>query len=118
MPDSNLNMSLSAEDTSALDINSVTERSQAPPMDVAPPLKSETHMDDFRGEKHTAVVASGRLPEDVYNNYLTWWRAALRRKCVAVVERESEVIAKWQVRLSPSSSRGPNGPKRWGGVRV
>lgn len=117
MPNSNLNMPLSAEDASVLDINSVTERSQAPPMDVAPPLKSETHTDDFRGEEHTAGVA-GRLPEDVYTNYLSWWRAALRRKCVAVVERESEVIAKWQVRLFPSSSRGPNGPKRWGGVRV
>jgi hypothetical protein len=115
MPNSN---PLSAKDASVLDINSVTERSQAPPMDVAPPLKSETHTDDFRGGEHTAGVAAGRLPEYVYTNYLSWWRAALRRKCVAVVERESEIIAKWQVRLSPSSSRGPNGPKRWGGVRV
>jgi membrane-associated phospholipid phosphatase len=68
-------------------------------MDVADPKRSEPHTDDFRGEEHTAGVAAGRLPEDVYTNYLSWWRAALRRKCVAVVERESEVIAKWQARV-------------------
>jgi len=38
-------------------------------------------------------VAAGRLPEDVYTNTLPSWRAALRRKCVAVVERESKVIS-------------------------
>jgi hypothetical protein len=86
----------SAEDASAL---------ATPPMDVADPKRSEPHTDDFRGEEHTAGVAAGRLPEDVYTNYLSWWRAALRRKCVAVVERESEVIAKWQVRLFPPSLR-------------
>jgi hypothetical protein len=92
MPNSNLNRPLSAEDASAL---------ATPPMDVSPPKRSEPHTDNFPGEEHTAGVAAGRLPEDVYTYYLSWWRAALRRKCVAVVERESEVIAKWQVRLFP-----------------
>ena len=93
MPNSSLNMPLSAEGASAL---------ATPPMDVVPPKRSEPHADDFPGEQHTASIAAGRLPEDVYANYLSWWRAALRRKCVVVVERESEVIAKWQVRLPPS----------------
>jgi hypothetical protein len=95
-------MPLSAKGPSAFDNSTVTERSQATlPIDVAPPLKTEPHTDDFPGEEHTTGFAAGRLPEDVYTNTLPWWRAALRRKCVAVVERESEVIAKWQVRLSP-----------------
>jgi hypothetical protein len=68
-------------------------------MDVAPPKRSESHSDDFPSEEHTASVAAGRLPEDVYTNTLPSWRAALRRKCVAVVEWESEVIVKLQVCL-------------------
>lgn len=89
--------------------SSVTEHSKVtPPMDIAAPQKREPHRDDL-GEEHTAGVAAGRLPEDVYANTLPWWRAALRRKSVAVVEWESEVIAKWQVRLFlPLSSRVPN----------
>lgn len=72
------------------------------------PKGSEPHTDEFPGEEHTAVAA-GRLPEDVYTNTLPPWRAALRRKCVAVVEWESEVIVKLQVRLLPPlSPRGPN----------
>ena len=43
-------------------------------------------------------VAAGRLPEDVYTNTLPGWRAALRRKCLALVERESKVIGEGQVR--------------------
>ena len=43
-------------------------------------------------------VAAGRFPEGVYANTLLWWRAALRRKFVAAMERESKVIAEWQVR--------------------
>ena len=61
-------------------------------------------------------IAAGRLPEDVYTNTLPGWRAALRRKCLAVVERESKVIGEWQVRSyffflfflsTPLSSRLP-----------
>jgi hypothetical protein len=75
-------------------------------MDVASP---KPHTGDFPSEGHTAGVAAGRLPEDVYTNTLPSWRAALRRKCVAVVEWESEVIAKLQVRpFLPLSSRCPN----------
>jgi len=43
-------------------------------------------------------VAAGRLPEDIYMNTLPSWQAALRRKCVAIVEWESKVITEWQVR--------------------
>jgi len=43
-------------------------------------------------------IAAGRLPEDIYTNTLPSWRAALRRRCVAIVERENKVIAEWQVR--------------------
>jgi hypothetical protein len=50
------------------------------------------------GGEQTVNVEAGRLPEEVYTNMLPWWRAVLRRKCVAVVECESEVIGKWQVR--------------------
>jgi hypothetical protein len=70
-------------------------------MDVA----HKHHMD--AGEEYTASVAAGRLSEDVYTNTLPSWRAALRRKSVAVVEWESEVIAKLQVCL-------PFHAKRWG----
>jgi hypothetical protein len=113
MPNSHLYMPLSAKDPFAFDSSTVTERSQAtPPMDVAP-LKTEPHT-DHSGEEHTAGVAAGRLPEDVYTNTLPWWRAALRRKCVAVVEWESEVIAKGQVRLPPPPPFFFARPKRWG----
>jgi hypothetical protein len=55
-------------------------------------------------EEHTtSLVAAGRLPEGVYANMLPWWRAALRRKCVSVVEWESKVIGEWQVRSFFSS---------------
>jgi len=98
-----------ADETSANDNSTVTDRSQATPIDVAPLKRSDPHTDDFPGEQHTAGVAAGRLPEDVYTNTLPSWRAALRRKCVAVVEWESEVIVKLQVRPFPSlSSRGTN----------
>jgi hypothetical protein len=50
------------------------------------------------GGEQTVNVGAGRLPEEVYTNMLPWWRAALRRKCVAVVEWETEIIGKWQVR--------------------
>ena len=51
-------------------------------------------------------VAAGRLPEEVYTNTLPSWRVALRRKCLAAVEWESEVIAQWQV-CSPFPSFVP-----------
>jgi hypothetical protein len=66
---------------------------------VAPaPEKSASFPDYPPVEDHTMSVAAGRLPEEVYANTLPWWRAALRRKCVVVVEWESEVIGKWQAR--------------------
>jgi hypothetical protein len=39
----------------------------------------------------------GRRPMDVYDVTLPRWRAALRRRLVKTVQRESEIIAKMQV---------------------
>jgi hypothetical protein len=36
-------------------------------------------------------------PKDVYDTSLSWWRAAIRRRLVASVRRESRVIARMQV---------------------
>ncbi|KAF8156625.1 PAP2 superfamily-domain-containing protein [Crassisporium funariophilum] len=41
----------------------------------------------------------GRQPKDVYETTLPWWRAAIRRKLVAGVHWESEVIAKMQDKI-------------------
>ena len=104
MPKSKFSMSFDAVDPSAFNSDMVAEHFQAtPPMDIAPPKSSEPYIDDSPSEEH-----AGRLPEEVYANTFPWWRAALRRKCVAVVEWESEVIAKWQVRPSPPFFAGPN----------
>lgn len=40
----------------------------------------------------------GRLPVDVYDVMLPRWRAAIRKRLVRTVERESQVIARMQVR--------------------
>jgi hypothetical protein len=101
MPKSNLYTPLPAKDVTN---GTVTEHSPATPFpSVVYEKRSEPHMDDSPGEEHTASVDAGRLLEEVYANTLPWWREALRRKCVGVVEWESEVIATWQVR---PSSRG------------
>ncbi|KAH9007636.1 hypothetical protein EDB84DRAFT_1601041 [Lactarius hengduanensis] len=36
---------------------------------------------------------------EIYTSTLPSWRAAVRRQCLAVVERESEIIAHWQSRV-------------------
>lgn len=46
-----------------------------------------------------AIVPAGRLPEEVYTSTLNWWRAAVRRRLVRIVEWESGVLAKVQVRF-------------------
>ncbi|KAM5541821.1 hypothetical protein V8D89_004550 [Ganoderma adspersum] len=43
-----------------------------------------------------AVGAAGRLPEEVYERTLSWWRAGIRRAIVRNVERESRVLATMQ----------------------
>lgn len=91
MPHSKLHMSLSSKVAS----NGTVTEHYPPFPDV---VSDEPLTDESPGEKHTAVIDSGRLPEEVYANTLPRWRAALRRKCVAEVEWESEVIATWQVR--------------------
>lgn len=93
MPKSKIYASPSAEDPSTN--GTVTEHSQA--IGVVPLKKSGA---DSPGDDHATGVAAGRLPEEVYANTMSWRRAALRRRCVAVVEWETEVIATWQVLLS------------------
>ncbi|RDB18722.1 Dihydrosphingosine 1-phosphate phosphatase YSR3 [Hypsizygus marmoreus] len=41
-------------------------------------------------------VTPGRRPMDVYDATLPWWRAAIRRKLVKAVQKESKVIARMQ----------------------
>ena len=108
MPKSKHYMPLSTEDSFTNGTVTEPENSQGTPFPslVSPkvnkvhPKRSEHHTDDSPGEEHTAGVAAGRLPEEVYANTLPGWRAELRRKCVAMVEWESKVIAEWQVRPS------------------
>jgi hypothetical protein len=46
----------------------------------------------------SALEPPGCQMKDVYDATLPWWRAAMRRKLLWSVERESVVIAKIQVR--------------------
>ena len=46
---------------------------------------------------HSQGQQPGKQPKDVYDTSLPWWRAAIRRKLVASVQRESRVIARMQV---------------------
>src|SRR5579863_7669038 len=63
------------------------------------PARKKSGLSPGYGEEHTTSnAAAGRLPEEVYANMLPSWRVALRRKCLSVVEWESEVIGEWQVR--------------------
>ena len=105
MPKSKLYMTLSPNDASSLDSDdAVAEDPALPPGSAAAPTRMKsgsyprTDYSPGHSEERNASVAAGRLPEEVYANTLPWWRAALRRKCVAVVEWESEVIGEWQVR--------------------
>ncbi|KAH9164556.1 hypothetical protein EDB89DRAFT_1829797, partial [Lactarius sanguifluus] len=41
----------------------------------------------------------GRLPEEICTSTLPSWRAAVRRQCLAVVKRESEIIVQLQARV-------------------
>jgi hypothetical protein len=88
MPKSKLYVSLSADDAASL--NGDVGAAAASIRKKSGSGSEEEHM--------ATVAAAGRLPEEVYANMLPGWRAALRRKCVAVVESESELIGKWQVR--------------------
>lgn len=41
----------------------------------------------------------GKLPRDVYDSTLPWWRARIRRQLLKTVKWESEVLARMQVRV-------------------
>ena len=99
MPKSKLYTFLPADDASSLngDAGVSDDISSSGPGQA--PARKKSGLPPGYGEEHkTSVVGAGRLPEEVYANTLPWWRAALRRKCVAVVEWETEVIGEWQVR--------------------
>jgi len=45
----------------------------------------------------TSPPSPGRRSADVYDTTLPWWRAAVRRKLLVAVQRETKVIARMQV---------------------
>ena len=87
MPKSKLYVSLSADDAASLNGDGAVH---------AAPIRKKGRSGSEEEEQRmaTTVAAAGRLPEEVYANMLPGWRAALRRRCVDVVEWESEVIGK------------------------
>ncbi|KAH9916229.1 PAP2-domain-containing protein, partial [Amylocystis lapponica] len=60
---------------------------------------------DFYGNGDTTIEpdvcqgAAGRLPEEVYERTLTWWRNGIRKMLLRNVEWESDVIAAMQERV-------------------
>ncbi|KAI0072156.1 PAP2-domain-containing protein [Panus rudis PR-1116 ss-1] len=50
-------------------------------------------------EVDVVLGGAGRLPDEVYERTLPWWRAALRKKILGNVEWESEVLASMQKRV-------------------
>lgn len=46
---------------------------------------------------NTILGGVGRLPDDVYDRAMPWWRSAFRRRLFKTVEWESKVLANMQV---------------------
>jgi len=68
------------------------------------PLYQKDFIQEYYDEKINHIYddkTPGRQPKDVYDTTLPWWRAAIRRKLVASVHRESRVIAQMQVSVYP-----------------
>jgi len=95
MPKSNPFMSLSTEVAEVSPDASLPRLAPAPSKTGPPP----DYYSPKIGFKTQQNVPAGRLPEEIYTSTLPQWRAALRRQCLAVVEWETEVIAKWQARV-------------------
>lgn len=106
MPKSKLSTSISTNDPSVL----APKAAEGSPDDSAPrrvpapaPSKKNGPPPGYYAPnvvfKKDTTVAAGRLPEEIYASTLPRWRAALRRQCLAVVERESDVIAQLQARV-------------------
>jgi len=105
MPKSKPYMSVSA-DVNASSFNGFIAEEHTTPSFPTTPTRKKAYSPG-PNEEQSMNVAAGRFPEDVYTNTLPSWRAALRRKFVAVVEWESRVIGEWQVRSYFSLSLFP-----------
>lgn len=76
------------------------------------PEKTHIYTTETSGFLIPAVeeMPPGRRAVDVYEASLSWWRAAIRRKIVASVRKESVVIARMQVGVHPSPRPHPDHP--------
>ncbi|KAI0259698.1 hypothetical protein BC834DRAFT_904558 [Gloeopeniophorella convolvens] len=103
MPKSKLHMSISADNAVPPD-SDTSEDSPSSSPSVTPTYEKTSFPRDgsppnFTTGTHPTGIAAGRLPEEVYTNTLPAWRAALRQRCVKVVEWESQVLGRWQARV-------------------
>lgn len=55
--------------------------------------------EDGLSEVDVVMGGVGRLPDEVYDRTLNWWRAAIRRRIMKNTEWESRVLATMQVRF-------------------
>jgi hypothetical protein len=71
--------------------------SHATPVSLPSPPGSPMSAPASRVGAPLYATSPGYLPANIYDATLPWWRAAIRRKLVQNVERESPVIARMQV---------------------
>lgn len=75
------------------------KHSNGPVLDASANAGGNGTLADMDAANANTNVPAGRLPEEVYTNTLSPWRAAMRRQLVEIVEWESGVLAKVQVRV-------------------
>lgn len=54
-------------------------------------------LDETIEDMNLILGGVGRLPDDIYDRAMPWWRAAIRRRLVKTVGWESKVLANMQV---------------------
>ena len=54
-------------------------------------------LDEAIEDMNLILGGVGRLPDDIYDRAMPWWRAAIRRRLVKTVGWESKVLANMQV---------------------